>query len=95
MSLPDFQKNVAVFVADHQLEAPVETRLLDLVSEVGELAKEVLKGSDYGRKPAQLPPAWADELGDVFFSLICQSVTGIFTTLHFTLTITKTMSSSS
>ena len=71
MSLPNFQKNVAAFVAVHQLEASVENRLLDLVSEVGELAKEVLKGGDYGSQPIQLSPAWADELGDVLFSLTC------------------------
>lgn len=71
MSLPDFQQNIATFVADHRLEAPVETRLLDLVSEVGELAKEVLKDSNYGSQPIQLSSAWADELGDVLFSLTC------------------------
>jgi NTP pyrophosphatase (non-canonical NTP hydrolase) len=41
------------------------------VSEVGELAKEVLKGSDYGRVPFEPPETWADELSDCFFSLVC------------------------
>lgn len=69
--LPDFQQKVVAFVAEHQLEAPVETRLLDLVAEVGEAAKEVLKGSDYGRHPFEASDEWAAELADAFFSLIC------------------------
>lgn len=69
--LPQFQQKVAAFVAQHQLEAPVEARLLDLVSEVGEVAKEVLKGSDYGRHPFEAGDEWAAELADALFSLIC------------------------
>jgi len=67
----DFQRTVARFVERHELQIPVEARTLDLVSEVGELAKEVLKGTDYGRKPFAPAEEWAGELGDAFFSLIC------------------------
>jgi len=66
-----FQKEVAEFTTSLQLEAPVEARVLDLVAEVGELAKELLKAGQYGRQPFQPAEAWSDELGDVFFSLIC------------------------
>ena len=69
--LPYLQQRVADFVAAHDLEAPVESRLLDLVSEVGEAAKEALKGSDYGRQTFRPTTAWAEELGDVLFSLAC------------------------
>lgn len=65
------QGRVAAFVAAHDLAAPPQARLLDLVSEVGELAKEVLKGSAYGRAPLALPPTWAGELGDTYFALLC------------------------
>ena len=65
------QQAVADFVQRHGLETDVEHRLLDLVSEVGELAKEVLKGTQYGRVPAALAPNWQTELGDVLFSLFC------------------------
>ena len=68
---PSFQQAVARFVADNQLEAPVAARLLDLVSEVGELAKEALEGSRYGQVAFEPPPTWSDELGDCFFSLVC------------------------
>lgn len=68
---PRFQQAVGSFVVEHGLEAPVATRALDLVSEVGEVAKEVLKGTDYGRRDFQSPADWSDELADCFFSLAC------------------------
>jgi NTP pyrophosphatase (non-canonical NTP hydrolase) len=71
MTLPSFQETVARFVSEHQLEAPVEVRMLDLVSEIGEVAKELLKASAYGRRPFQPTDEWAGELADAFFSLIC------------------------
>ena len=48
-----------------------ETRLLDLLSELGELAKETLKSNQYGSRETALTPEWESELADVFFSLIC------------------------
>jgi NTP pyrophosphatase (non-canonical NTP hydrolase) len=62
---------VAEFVSRHQLQTGIETRLLDLLSELGELAKETLKGSHYGSRATALTPDWESELADVFFSLIC------------------------
>lgn len=69
--LPAFQRTVAGFVEAHGLDAPAEARVLDLVSEVGELAKEVLKGTDYGREAFRETEDWGDELGDALFALIC------------------------
>jgi NTP pyrophosphatase (non-canonical NTP hydrolase) len=71
MPTHDFQKNVAEFVNKRQLEASMEVRLIDLLSEMGEVAKEALKGSAYGKADFDQTPAWAEELGDVFFSLVC------------------------
>lgn len=71
MELLLFQNKVAQFVAKHRLETSVETRVLDLTSEVGELAKEVLKGSRYGKEPFRPSEGWDDEVADVLFSLIC------------------------
>jgi NTP pyrophosphatase (non-canonical NTP hydrolase) len=70
-NLAPAQERVGRFVAAHGLDAPVEVRLLDLVSEVGELAKEVLKGSDYGRAPFVPPEGWDGELADTLFALLC------------------------
>jgi NTP pyrophosphatase (non-canonical NTP hydrolase) len=71
MQPPRFQKSVADFVQKHKLEASVEARLIDLLSEIGELAKEALKGSDYGKAPFTQTQAWEEELADAFFSLVC------------------------
>ena len=71
MNSPAFQQVVAEFVAAHHLDASPEIRVLDLVSEVGELAKEVLKGSAYGQQQFRSTEEWAVELADCFFSLIC------------------------
>lgn len=69
--MPDYQQQVARFVSENSLETIISFRLLDLVSEMGELAKEVLKGSDYGKSQFEIPNTRESELGDVFFSLIC------------------------
>ena len=65
------QRDVKLFVEQNGLEAPVQARLLDLVSEAGEASKEVLKATQYGRVPFRATEGWADELADVFFSLAC------------------------
>jgi NTP pyrophosphatase (non-canonical NTP hydrolase) len=65
------QRAVANFVEEAGIEAPVNERLLDLISEAGELSKEVLKGTNYGRAPFRQSDGWAGEIGDIFFSLIC------------------------
>src|SRR3712207_6252676 len=62
---PSLQESVAVFVEEHGLEAPVHARALDLASEVGELAKEILEGTDYGRAPFEVPEGWTGELGEI------------------------------
>ncbi|WP_204400139.1 MazG nucleotide pyrophosphohydrolase domain-containing protein [Alkaliphilus hydrothermalis] len=47
-------------------------RVLDLVSEVGEISKEVLKATSYGKKPLELhKDKFSEEMGDALFSLIC------------------------
>ena len=65
------QQRVREFVTQNQLQADVAHRLLDLVAEVGELSKEVLKGSRYGAEPFVRPADWEEELGDVIFSVLC------------------------
>jgi NTP pyrophosphatase (non-canonical NTP hydrolase) len=70
MSTADMQELVAKFVEANGLGAGVEARLLDLHAEVGELAKEWLKASEYGEGEFAAGDAWAEEMGDVFFSLL-------------------------
>lgn len=71
MNLKELQTNVAEFTAEKKLNTSITTRTLDLVSEVGELSKEVLKGTDYGSSSFQCTTGWKGEIGDVLFSLIC------------------------
>lgn len=64
------QAKIKAFCRQHKMDAPLPYRLLDLVSEVGEVAKEVLKMSDYGRESIRYRPTLKDELGDLLFALI-------------------------
>ena len=43
------QKKVNDFCEKYNLKSSVEYRFLDLISELGEVSKELLKMSDYGR----------------------------------------------
>jgi len=63
------QSNIKDFCEKYDLDAPLEHRTLDLVSEVGEVAKEILKMSDYGKKPLEINDEIKSEMGDVLFVL--------------------------
>jgi NTP pyrophosphatase (non-canonical NTP hydrolase) len=63
------QRRVAAFVTDHDLETPPAYRLLDLVSELGEVAKNATESTDYGADPGELALD-TDEVGDVLFALL-------------------------
>ncbi len=66
----EIQRQVAVFSEGHNLTAPAAARVLDLTSEVGEVAKEILKMTSYGNKELVLNEEVAMELGDVLYSLL-------------------------
>ena len=65
----DEQDRVAAFVAEHGVETDLAYRVLDLESEVGEVAKEVATSTDYGRNPEAAAVA-TDEIGDALFALL-------------------------
>lgn len=65
----DEQRQVASFIDSHDLEAPAAIRLLDLVSEVGELAKDAVESTAYGAEAAE-PTVTEEELGDAVFALL-------------------------
>jgi len=52
------------------MESSIEYRVLDLMSELGEVAKELLKMSNYGKQPMEYRETLKWELGDVLYSLI-------------------------
>lgn len=70
MKLNELQELINDFTHEHKLETPIEHRLLDLQSEVGELAKEVLKSTKYGQQGMYITPEFVTELGDVLYVLI-------------------------
>jgi NTP pyrophosphatase (non-canonical NTP hydrolase) len=65
----DEQQKVAGFVQDNEIECPPAYRLLDLVSELGEVAKDAAESTDYGDSPADIDIS-SDEIGDLLFSLL-------------------------
>lgn len=68
--MKESQQKIKEFCKKHNLESPPEHRVLDTMSELGEVAKEILKMSDYGRKPIKYRDELKSELGDLFYSLI-------------------------
>lgn len=78
------QESVRAFIQEYDLSSDPQSRLLDLMSEVGEVAKEALLSTDYGKarveqtqETGQLCTAsMEDELGDVLFSYfsLCDSL---------------------
>ena len=71
MPLSTMQERVAAFTAATGLGTAVPFRALDLASEAGEVAKEVLKATAYGQRPFTPPETWAAELADTLFALLC------------------------
>lgn len=69
--MKDIQEKVNDMIKKYDLEYSTEIRLIDLVSELGELGKEILKGNDYGKKDFCNTENLESEFGDVLFSLIC------------------------
>ena len=65
-----FQQQVRVFLDIYDLAHTPQTHALDLVSEVGEVAKALLEATEYGRLPLCRSGDVADELGDLFYSLV-------------------------
>ena len=68
--MKDIQEKIKKFCEENDMESPIEYRVLDTISELGEVAKEILKMTDYGKKPIEYRDELKSELGDVFYSLI-------------------------
>jgi NTP pyrophosphatase (non-canonical NTP hydrolase) len=66
----DWQRQVAEFMRRHKLNRDPATCALDLVSEVGELTKELLVATDYGQHPSQFGSGLLEEFGDALCSLL-------------------------
>ena len=71
--MESIQKKVQIFCDNNKITCTPESRLLDTVSELGELAKEVLLASNYGKKTLLNNEKLELEIGDVVFSIIALS----------------------
>ncbi|AET67483.1 hypothetical protein Desor_1850 [Desulfosporosinus orientis DSM 765] len=65
MNLFEIQGLIKKFTKDKNMNSSVSVRIIDLTSEVGELSKEVLKGTNYGNKEFEKTEEWSSEIGDV------------------------------
>jgi len=66
----DLQQATAELAQKYGLDAPIIARYTDLVSELGELGKELLVGSNYGANELEMTENTAKEMGDVVFALV-------------------------
>ncbi len=58
------------FIAQYHLETQPAFSLLDIMSELGEVAKELLKATDYGRRPGSAnAERMREEIGDLMFAV--------------------------
>ena len=69
----DLQEKVKNFCEDHDLTSSSQIRLIDTISELGEVAKELLLSSDYGKRTTENNERIEEEIGDTIFSLIALS----------------------
>lgn len=68
--MKNIQNKIKKFTQKYNLETTPEHRFIDLVSEIGEAGKELLKMTDYGTKEYEFRKELSEELGDVLFSLV-------------------------
>lgn len=74
--MKQLHEKVRGFVRINNLQTGVVVRTLDLLSELGEVAKEILLSTDYGRKNHVSSLRFEEEMGDLFFSLLCLASAG-------------------
>lgn len=88
--MKNWQHCATDFAQKHSLLRTPEIHALDLVSETGEVMKELLLASNYGQQQAEFTENLAFELGDVLYSLcVLASSTGIDLEAAFSKTIEK------
>ncbi len=64
------QNDVLDFIFENKLTCGAKNRYIDVVSEVGELGKELLLSCEYMDKDITKTSKMEEEMGDVLFSLL-------------------------
>ena len=83
----NWQHQSTEFAQKQNLNHTPSVYALDLISEVGEVAKEILLATEYGERPYQPSASLAGELGDVLYSL-CLLATAVNVDLDEALAVT-------
>jgi NTP pyrophosphatase (non-canonical NTP hydrolase) len=68
--MKELQALVTKFCDKNDMNCSPEFRLLDILSELGEVSKEILKSTEYGKNQFTKTKEFELELGDLLFSLI-------------------------
>lgn len=69
MTQDNITPEIQTFLARHGLNCAPEQRLLDITSELGEVSKEILKASNYGRSRPDITADLKEEIGDLLFAV--------------------------
>ncbi len=70
MTIQKLQNKIREFSKEHSLDSAPEYKILDTVSELGEVAKEMLKMTNYGKGKAEFREEMKSEVGDLLYSVI-------------------------
>ena len=64
------QKVVQECIDKYGIGTDIHTRYMDLLSEIGEMGKEIVKSTNYGKRDFVMNDRIMDEIGDCLFSLL-------------------------
>ena len=64
------QNSVEKFITQNNLSCGEKLRYIDFISEAGELGKEILKSTGYGKREYSVSETAIEEMGDCLFSLL-------------------------
>jgi len=67
--MTNWQHQAVEFAQKHNFSPDPGVYALDCLSEMGEVAKEILQATAYGRRPPQWTPEIRAEMGDLLYSL--------------------------
>lgn len=86
----NWQTRASEFARNRSLDRSATVYALDVMSEMGEVAKEILLATDYGSRPPQFGRDLEAELGDLLYS-VCMLATssGVDLELAFSKTLEK------
>lgn len=70
MIMKELQEFVRSFCNEYEMNTSAENRFIDLTSELGEVGKEILKKTNYGKNKFIKTEEFALEMGDLLFSFL-------------------------